>query len=157
MPATQSRRSENLPGRISMAALNKELAAEVLLAAIFTTDEQACQKYGVSLRSLQRWRRQLADGDPELAGFVATKKAAWDAAWAEGLPAALARGLQALEKCFKEIHADTSACKNPVVIHAVAGAVRIVAEIHLTSKVINARLRDHLPVPDDPNRHKYEN
>ena len=59
--------------------LNKEFAATVLLDAVYTTDEQSCKKYGVSVRSLQRWRRQLADGDPELAGCVATKKAALDA------------------------------------------------------------------------------
>jgi len=56
--------------------LNKEFAASVLMDAIYTTDAQACDKYGVSVRSLQRWRRQLADGDPELGGVVATKKAA---------------------------------------------------------------------------------
>lgn len=123
-----------------MSTLNKELAAEVLLTAIFTTDEQACQKYGVSLRTLQRWRRKFVDGDPELAGCVATKKAAFDAVWAESLPAALARGIKALEKCFTEIHSDPRACKNPVVLHALAGAFRIVAEVHLTSKVIDSRI-----------------
>lgn len=80
--------------------LNKEFAATVLLDAVYTTDEQACQKYGTSVRSLQRWRRLFADGDPELAGFVATKKAALDAAWAENLPSALSKGLQALDSCF---------------------------------------------------------
>ena len=129
-----------------MSALNKELAAEVLLTAIFTTDEEACQKYGVSLRSLQRWRRQLADGDPELAGCVATKKAAFDAAWAESLPVALARGVKALERCFTEIYSDPRACKNPIVLHALAGAFRIVAEVQLTSTVIDSRLARR-PVP----------
>jgi transposase-like protein len=133
-----------------MSALNKELAAEVLLTAIFTTDEQACQKYGVSLRSLQRWRRQLADGDPELAGSVATKKAAFNVAWAENLPAALARGVQALEKCFTEIHSDPRLCKNPVVLHALAGAFRIVAEVQLTSTMIDARLgKVALPINEE--------
>jgi hypothetical protein len=133
-----------------MAPLNKELAAEVLLAAIFTTDEQACQKYGVSLRSLQRWRRLLVDGDPELAGCVAIKKQVFDAAWAEKLSPALSRGLQAMEKCFNEIIADPRHCKNPVVIHALAGAVRILAEVDLSSKVIDARLgRRPLPAAID--------
>ncbi len=72
--------------------LNKELAATVLLDSAYTTDDKACAKYGVSIRSLQRWRRQFADGDPELAGFVATKKAAFDKAWADELPVALRKG-----------------------------------------------------------------
>ena len=123
-----------------MTALNKELAAEALVDAVFTTDEQSCQKYGVSLRSLQRWRRQLADGDAEMAGFVATKKAARDAAWADSLPTALAKGLQALESCFAAVQSDPEALKKPEIIHALAGAYRICAEVHLTSRVIDARI-----------------
>lgn len=143
-----------------MAALNKEVAAEALLAAMFTTDEQATQKYGVSLRSLQRWRQQLAAGDPVLAGFVATKKAALDAAWAENLPAALARGLQTLESCFAAVQGDPEVLKKPEVIHALAGAFRICAEVHMTSRLIEARIRGRLlPAGDSkfPNASKYPN
>jgi len=120
--------------------LNRDLAATVLLEAAYTTDNKASKKYGVSVRSLQRWRRQLADGDPELAGIVATKKAALDSAWAEKLPMALARGLQALASCYGAIQEDAEAQKNPNVIHALAGAFRICAEVHYTGKVIDARL-----------------
>lgn len=129
--------------------LNKEFAATVLFDAIYTTDQQACQKYGVSVRSLQRWRRLLADGDPELAGSVATKKAAFDAAWAENLPGALAKGLEALDSCYRAIQGDPEAQKNPNVIHALAGAFRICAEVHLTGRIIDARLHpDRPPIGD---------
>src|ERR1051325_2677946 len=123
-----------------MVAFKKELAAEVLLTAIFTTDAEACEKYGVSLRSLRRWRQQLAAGDPELAAFVHTKKAVFDAAWAERLSPALSRGLQALDKCFAEIMTDPRLCKNPVIIHALAGAVHILADVDLSNRVIDSRL-----------------
>jgi hypothetical protein len=122
------------------ASIDRDLAATVLLEAVYTTDELATKKYGVSVRSLQRWRRQFADGDPELAGLVATKRAALDAAWAENLPAVLSKGVQALDSCFVVIQGDAEAKKNPNVIHAVAGALRICAEIHYTGKVIDARL-----------------
>jgi hypothetical protein len=128
-----------------MDPLNKDFAASVLLEAVYTTDEIACQKYGVSVRSLQRWRKQLAEGDPELAGSVATKKAVLDATWAENLPPALARGVKALDACCGAIHGDPEAQKNPNVIHALAGAVRILAEIHITGKVIDARLANGDP------------
>jgi len=120
--------------------LNRELAASALLEAAYTTDEKACAKYGVSVRSLQRWRQQLAEGDPELAGFVATKKAAFDKAWAEELPAALRKGLQCLADCMDSVRNDPESLKSPTVIHAVAGAMSICAEIYLTGKVIDARI-----------------
>ncbi len=123
-------------------SLNKELAATVLLEAAYTTDDIAAQKYNVSVRSLRRWRRQFADGDPELAACVRTKTEAFNAAWAENLPGALARGLAALDSCFGAVQGDAEALKNPNVIHALAGAFRICAEIHYTGKVIDARLAD---------------
>jgi len=49
-------------------------------------------------------------------GFVAIKKTALDAAWAENLPAALGKGLRALESCFGAIQADAAAQKDPNVI-----------------------------------------
>jgi ParB-like chromosome segregation protein Spo0J len=127
-----------------MSALNKELAAEALIDAAFTTDEQACQKYGISTKTLQRYRVRLAEGDPELSGFVATKKAARDAAWAENLPGALAKGLQALESCFAAVQQDPESLKKPEVIHALAGAYRICAEVHITSRLIDARMKGRL-------------
>jgi len=84
------------------------------------------------------------DGDRELAGCVATKKAAFDAAWAEKFPGALAKGLEALESCYVAIQADPEGQKNPNVIHALAGAFRICAEVYLTGKIVDERLgRSH--------------
>jgi hypothetical protein len=123
--------------------LNKELAASVLFDAIYTTDEQACQKYGVSVRSLQRWRRLLADGDdPELAGCVATKKAAFDRAWAEQLPVALTKALTTLSECMDAVRADSLLRVNPDMIYSIVGVVKTCAEIELTRKVLNARFGD---------------
>jgi hypothetical protein len=130
-----------------MAALNKEVVATVLIDAVYTTDEQACQNYGVSVRSLQRWRRRLFDGDPELAGLVATKKAARDAAWADSLPNVLAKCLHALEDCFAAVQSDPEVLKRPDIIFALSGAYKICAEVHLTSRFIEARVSGNMGQP----------
>jgi transposase-like protein len=122
------------------ASLDRELAAAALLDAAYTTDEKACAKYGISVRSLQRWRRQLADGDPELAGSVATKKEAFDKAWADELPIALKKAILCLNECMDTLSSDPVSKKNPEVIRAVAGAMSICADIYLTSKVIDGRI-----------------
>ncbi len=130
-------------------SLNRDLAATVLMDAIYTTDEKACQSYGVSVRTLQRWRRLLADGDEELIASVAAKRTAADLAWANKLPAALSQGIEAIMECSAAIRNDEAAKKNPAVIHALAGAVRICADVHLTNKVIDARiLGKELPIGD---------
>jgi hypothetical protein len=122
--------------------LNKELAATVILEACYTTDEKASAKHGVSIRSLQRWRRQLAS-DPVLAGFVATKKKALDERWAEEMPVALRKAARFIgDAC------EVADIRNPAVISAIAGAVKVLAEVIYTGRVIDARitLLDGLPV-----------
>jgi hypothetical protein len=85
-----------------MRTFKYELAASVLLEAIISSDGQACAKYGITDRTLRRYRQRLAE-DPKLTDIFSAKHAAFNAAWAEHLPVALTRGLQALEKSFREI------------------------------------------------------
>ncbi len=118
-----------------------EIAAAVLLAALYTTDEIACKQYGVSVRSLLNWRNRLAE-DPEFAEIFLTKKRALDAAWAEKLPLALSRSIDLISECAAAIAVDPMMRKNPNVIHAIAGAIKICAEVHYTGKLIDARLAD---------------
>jgi len=123
-----------------MAPLNKEVAATVLIDAVYTTDEQACQKYGISTKTLQRYRKQLAGGDPELSSFVQMKKAAREAAWAEQLPGALAKALKTLGDCFDALQADAESLKRPDVIFTLTGAYKVCAEVYLTSRFMDARV-----------------
>jgi hypothetical protein len=117
------------------AKVNKELQAAVLVEAVF-----ACAKYGVSERSLRRWRRALADGSDEgLAACVRTKKAAFDSRWADECAPALAAGIAFLKDAARSAGALQKI--NPAFIAAIAGAVKIIAETKLTGEIIGSRLR----------------
>lgn len=120
---------------------NKEFAATVLVEAIYTTDEKACKKFGVSDRTLRRWRKALAT-DPVLSGFVHTKKAAFDREWAQELPIALRKAIRVIGEIADAISDNAAMKRNPNVIVAVAGAIKICAEVHLTGRVIDARIAD---------------
>lgn len=119
--------------------IDKELAATVILEAVFTTDDKACAKYGVSRRSLVRWRKALAS-DPVLSGVFTSKKAAFDKAWAEALPVSLRKGIELIGKAYDAIESDPLMIKNPNVISAVADAVKICSEVFFTSQIIDARI-----------------
>jgi hypothetical protein len=125
--------------------INKELAATVLLEAAYTTDEKACARYDVSVRSLQRWRRSLAS-DPDLAGLVHTKKEAFDKAWAESLPLAMRSAVETITAIAVNIREDPLMKKNPLALEKVAGALKTVAEVYYTGKMIDARITP----PDRP-------
>lgn len=123
------------------AQLSKDLVATLLVESLYTSDDAACARYGVSTKSLQRYRAALPD-DPELSGIVATKKAVFDKTWAEGFPIMLRKGIQVLSECMDAIQGDEQKKKDPQIIAAIAGAMKLAADIHLTGKVIDARLAD---------------
>jgi hypothetical protein len=129
---------------------NHDVAASVLISAVYTSDDEACAKYGVSVRSLQNYRKRLAV-DAKLADIFATRKALLDKAWAEDFVAPLRKGAQFLLEAFESVRNDPLFRKNPVVIQAVAEAVRLCADVVLTSKVIDAQFsnsdqpQDQLP------------
>lgn len=119
--------------------LNRELAAAVLIEAVFTTDADACAKFGISLRSLQNYRK-LLHSDTELAAIFATKKVLFDRAWADDLLRALKNAAMFLVEATTEARNNITAQTTPEMIAAVAGALKLCADIHLTSKVLDARI-----------------
>jgi predicted Zn-dependent protease len=119
-----------------MQVYDKELVATVFVEALVTTDERACAKYGISLRTLQRWRKKLAS-DPLVSQYVATKKEAIDAAWADDLGAPIKAAAKLITDAAES--ADQVTKRNPEFVRAIAGALKICAEVKLTSKIIDAR------------------
>lgn len=122
-----------------------ELAAVVLLEAAYKNDEDACRKYGVSLRSLQNWRRRLHE-DKEFAAIFATKQQRVSREWADDFLAPIRRAAQLIDQCYQEIQKDPRVMKNPVFIQAIADSARTCADILLTQQAINAQFSD----PDQP-------
>lgn len=124
---------------------NHDFAATVLIAAVYLSDAEACAKYGISVRSLQNYRKRMVS-DAILADIFATKKSKLDKEWAQDFIVPLRKGAQFLLEAFESCRSDKQYIKNPVVIQAVAEAVRLCADVVLTSKAIDAQFGD----PDQP-------
>lgn len=116
-----------------MATLNKERAAMVLVEAFFFGDQQAASRYQLSLATIKNYRTRL-NTDKELSSFFHLKKQAFESDWIEEIPAAMRQGIRFLIKSFQE-----SDYTDPQVIHSVAGAMKIMAEIGLTKELLNVK------------------
>jgi hypothetical protein len=127
-----------------------EVAAAVLVTAAYTTDDIACKQFGVSLRSLQNWRKRIHE-DKEFAETFATKAKVASEKWAEKLPPVLTKALGVIEQFLEDVAANPSLRRNPAMIQTIVGAFRLLADVNLTSQVLNARLinsdrpQDELP------------
>jgi hypothetical protein len=117
---------------------NKEFAATVLIAALFTSDDKACSKFGITTRTLQNYRRRLIT-DTELSEAFATRKAKLDEAWSDDFLIPLRKAALVIDEAFEEIRKDPRALKNPMLITAVSEAAATCADIVLTKEAIHAQ------------------
>lgn len=106
----------------------------MLVEAAYRGDNETAAKYGISARTLQRWRDASAI-NPQLSQLIAEKNLAFERGWADEAASALKAGLEFLKEA-----AQKASKTDPAAIHAVAGAVKIASEVLITREVLDARL-----------------
>jgi hypothetical protein len=149
-----------------MSPTKREKIATLIVEAATTSDKAVCAKYGITVRTLQRYRKLLDSAAPEqaktdekapeevtkatetvaatpsLSQLVADKKAKVEEGWADEIPGALREAIGFLRRAAKD-----ASTKDPAAIHAVAGAMKLLSETSATWKVLDARLaRQNRPV-----------
>lgn len=112
---------------------DRENAARIIAEAMVLGDKGASEKHGVSTRTIKRWRAALKN-DPVLAQHISDKKAIVEADWAAKLPGAL--GI-----CVEWIATNVPHLgRTPESLHAIAGAMKLLAETGLQKQLLDARL-----------------
>jgi len=116
------------------AAVSPDLMAQAVIDAAITSVPAAAEKYGVTRKTIYVWRKAVGS-NPAVLRAVTEKKAAADRAWAEQIPACL-------EACIDYLHraAVESQNKTPEMVHAIAGALKMVSEVAATWKVLDVHL-----------------
>jgi uncharacterized protein (DUF2384 family) len=119
-----------------MAAANfdYERAARALAQAAIEDDATAAKAEGITVRTLQRYRKRLQT-DANLSQLVAHKKAVLEKAWAHKIAPAQRAALDFLTKAMRELNPA-----DPDAVHSAAGALKIITECGLVNEVIRARL-----------------
>jgi len=116
-----------------VSQFNYELAALVLVESIFYGDERVAEKYGISTRSIQRYRKRLQTDD-KLSELVALKSRQAQRDWINKLPPAIEASIEFLRKA-----ANAADVNDPQVIHSIAGSLKILSEIEMTKAILDAR------------------
>lgn len=114
--------------------LDYDRTALILAESIFLGDRRVAQKWGVTVRTVQNYRQRLRTDD-ELSLICSVKKKELLDSWITELPAAMRAGTDFIIRAAQE-----SDPKDPNAIHAIAGAMKILAEIGLTKEIVDARL-----------------
>ncbi len=109
-------------------------AAMILVEAAFFGDVRASEKWGIHKRTVENYRKRLED-DNRLVALFHLKREAFLTDWIETLPVAIRAGTQYLIESFQVANRG-----DPEVIHAVAGAMKVMAEIGITKEMLDAKL-----------------
>lgn len=109
-------------------------AATILVEAIWLGDQRTAKKWGITQRTIIRYRNKL-ETDDELSQLVTYKNDVFTNDWAAGIPSAIRAAISFLQEAAMKANPE-----DPAVIHAVAGALKMLAEVGLTKEVIDARL-----------------
>lgn len=117
-----------------VAKIDYDKVARVIADAAIFGDAEAASKNGVSIRSVRNYRSRL-ETDPQLAMLAQLKRQQQDQAWAHEIPSMISAGIHFLKRATQELNP-----KDPLCVHAVAGALKIVSEIELSKRMIDARL-----------------
>ena len=122
-------------------------AAMVLAEAIYRGDRETALRWGISERTIYRYRERMSRDD-KLSDLVKEKRARLDRSWADKLPASIQAAIEFLQEAAQKANKT-----DPEVIHAIAGALKIQTEVVLTKDVLDARLareRGQAHPPDRP-------
>ncbi|MFA5053414.1 MAG: hypothetical protein WC565_05110 [Parcubacteria group bacterium] len=106
-------------------ALDRERLARIIVDALDMGDKLAAENAGVCVRSVERYRSKMAE-DPELAALVAEKRKSANAISEEAWHKTRVRFLRSAVAKLEELVADAK----PTQIRLVAGAIKIVGELH---------------------------
>jgi len=106
----------------------------ILVEAAFFGDVKTSEKWGIHKRTVENYRKRLKD-DAKLVALFNLKKEMFLSDWVETLPVAIRAGTQYLIESFQVANRG-----DPEVIHAVAGAMKILAEIGITKEMLDVKL-----------------
>ena len=113
---------------------NVELAATILVETLFFGDQKAVARYGITDRTLRNWRTRLA-ADESFFAIFRLKKESFDAAWLDSLGEPIRHAMNFISEACATM--DVRQRSNPEMIHAVAGALKICADIWIIAKALN--------------------
>ena len=115
-------------------ALDYGKVSIILVEAAIGDDKTVCDKYKISTRTLQRYRKLMVE-DSHLASIVAEKKAAIEKDWL----GAIAPALKSCIGYVQRVSSETKE-KTPEMVHALAGAIKIIVDAELASKSMDLEI-----------------
>lgn len=116
------------------APVDPERIAEVVVTASVRGDHVACEQYGITTRTLRRYRERM-DKDPDVSATVRVKKQAVTDQWSAELASAIKDAIGFIKRACEA--ADPT---DPAALHSVNGSLKILSDVAQAERFLDARL-----------------
>ena len=116
-----------------------DIRAAIIAEAAWAGDEATCAKFGISRRTLQRFRRALAT-DVELALALAAKQEAFEQRWLGEIDVTLGKAIRTIGEIAESVLKDPTAKRNPAMLHELTYSAKVLSDVKLAKTIIDARL-----------------
>jgi hypothetical protein len=116
-----------------------DIRAAIIAESAWAGDEATCAKFGISRRTLQRFRRAL-ENDPELMLALTAKQQAFEQRWLGEIDVTLGKAIRTIGEIADKVIKDPTASRNPAMLHELTYAAKMLSDVKLAKTIIDARL-----------------
>lgn len=116
-------------------SFNTGRAAMVLCDAMIMGDRKAAEKWGITQRTVQKYRHRL-ENDEQLRTLTNKYRQQQTEKWLEDIPVAMSAMIDYFTRAAQELSPQSATAAD------IVAAFEAIADIQLTQKVIEARLKD---------------
>lgn len=120
-----------------MSDSSVEQISLILIDAAYMGDKKAAQKWGITDRSVRRYRARMAT-DSELSAYVLKRKQQAEKTWAEDLSLAIKAGIAFLSESTQALSK-----RDPEAVKAVNESVKTLTDVAIMREVLDARLAEY--------------
>ncbi len=107
-------------------AFNAERASKILVEADFANDDEVAERWGITSRTIRNYRSRL-ETDKELSMLFQLKKQMFCRSWVDDASETIKVGATRLKQLIRVASTEEDA----KVIHAIAGACKIMGELNI--------------------------
>lgn len=120
---------------MAITKLDNERVAAILVEALFFGDVPTAKRWGITERTVYNYRKRLHNNVNGLSEIFNRKRELFESQWSDDIPATIRMALNYIQRASTELEI------NPEGVHAMSGALKIVAQVGLMKEMMDVRLQ----------------
>jgi len=119
-----------------MPSFNRERASIILVDALYSDDELAAEKHGITARTIRNYRGRL-DSDQELSKLFCNKRRERERSWAGDMPAKISSVVKKKRELIQELSKIGKKNNKPTMLYLIREDWRGLVKVGISNNITN--------------------